>query len=86
MTCMPSDQSVALTASEVEALNKQLATMRHDINNHLSLMMAAVELVRRKPESAERMAATLIDQPTKVTEAMKKFSGQFENALGIKRG
>lgn len=85
MTSISSDQSVALSASEVEQLNKQLATMRHDVNNHLSLMMAAVELVRRKPEAAERMAATLTEQPAKVTEAMKQFSAQFEHALGIKR-
>lgn len=81
----PPSQPVALTVNEVEELNKQLATMRHDINNHLSLMMAAVELVRRKPEAAERMANTLIEQPTKITESMKKFSVQFEQALGIKR-
>lgn len=78
--------SVALEAGEIEELNKQLATMRHDINNHLSLIMAAVELIRRKPEAAERMAATLTEQPTKITESMKKFSAQFENKLGIKRG
>lgn len=75
---------VALDAGEIDALNKQLATMRHDINNHLSLMMAAVELVRRKPEAAERMANTLTEQPTKIAESMKKFSAQFENTLGIK--
>ncbi len=76
----------ALEASEIEALNKQLATMRHDINNHLSLMMAAVELVRRKPEAAERMASTLTDQPFRITAAMKLFSAQFETALRIQRG
>lgn len=77
---------VALDASEIDELNKQLATMRHDINNHLSLMMAAVELIRRKPEAAERMANTLTEQPAKITESMKKFSTQFEEKLGIKRG
>ena len=77
---------VALAAGEIDELNKQLATMRHDINNHLPLMMAAVEPVRRKPEAAERMASTLTEQPLKITESMKKFSAQFEQALGIKRG
>ena len=60
--------------------------MRHDINNHLSLMMAAVELVRRKPEAAERMAGTLSEQPLKITQAMKKFSAEFETTLGLRRG
>jgi hypothetical protein len=76
---------VELEASAIAELNKQLATMRHDINNHLSLMMAAVELVRRKPEAAERMASTLTEQPLKITAAMKRFSAQFETALGVQR-
>jgi len=80
------NQPAALTSAQVEELNKQLTTMRHNINNYLSLMMAAVELVRRKPEAAERMASTLTDQPLKVTEAMKKFTGEFEATLGIQRG
>ena len=77
---------VTLTADQAEELNKQLSNMRHDINNHLSLMMAAVELVRRKPEAAERMATTLTEQPAKIGESMKKFSAQFEATFGIKRG
>jgi uncharacterized protein YbaP (TraB family) len=76
---------VALTIGEIEALNKQLSTMRHDINNHLSLMMAALELIRRKPDAAERMSGTIAAQPEKITEAMKKFSADFEAILGIKR-
>ena len=79
-------QPVALSPQQVDELNKQLSNMRHDINNHLSLMMAAVELVRRKPEAAERMAATLTEQPMKIGESMKRFSAEFEAAIGIKRG
>jgi len=76
----------ALTSAQVEELNKQLSTMRHDVNNYLSLMMAALELVRRKPEAAERMANTLDEQPMKITTAIKKFSVDFETTLGIQRG
>ncbi len=79
-------QPVTLNPEQAEELSKQLSNMRHDINNHLSLMMAAVELVRRKPEAAERMATTLTEQPARIGESMKKFSVQFEGALGIKRG
>jgi len=79
-------QPPVLTGSQIEELNKQLSTMRHDINNHLSLMMAAVELIRRKPESADRMATTLAEQPGKITEAMKKFSAEFETTLGLRHG
>lgn len=80
--CPPAE----LTSEQITELNQQLSTMRHDINNYLSLMMAAVELVRRKPEAAERMAGTLTEQPMKITQAMKKFSTEFETTLGLRRG
>ncbi len=79
-----SHDPIVLTPSQVETLNQQLSMMRHSVNNHLSLVMAAVELVRRKPEAVERMSGTLTEQPDKIAEAMKKFSAEFELALGIK--
>ena len=79
-------EPATLTASEIDELNKQLSTMRHDINNHLSLIMAAVELTRRKPEAIERMSTTLLEQPAKIAEAMTRFSAIFETALGLKQG
>jgi hypothetical protein len=78
-------EPVSFNAEQTAALNSELSKMRHDINNHLSLMMAAVELIRRKPEAADRMAATLTEQPTKIGDSMKKFSAEFEKAFGIKR-
>lgn len=83
MTLPP--QPVTLSVPEIDELNRRLSTMRHDINNHLSLMMAALELVRRKPEAVERMAGTLAEQPGKIAEAMTKFSLDFEKSFGIKR-
>ena len=80
---MTSSPSVSLTAEQIQDLSKQLSTMRHDINNSLSLVLAAAEVIRRKPEAVERMTGTLTDRPRKVTDAMQKFSASFENALGI---
>ncbi len=71
--------------AELEELNGKLSTMRHDINNHLSLIMAAVELVRYKPQVAERMIATLAEQPGKIAASLTKFSTEFERAFGITR-
>lgn len=82
---MTSSPSVNLTAEQIQELNKQLSTMRHDINNCLSLVLAAAEVMRRKPEAVERMSATLNDQPRKVSDAMQKFSINFEKALGIEK-
>lgn len=79
------EQPVTLTVEQIAALNNELANMRHDINNHLSLVMAAVELIRAKPHMTERMTNTLIEQPSKISAAMTQFCGQFETAFGLKR-
>jgi hypothetical protein len=74
-----------LTSEQVQELNAKLSTMRHDINNHLSLMVAALELIRYKPEMRERMIATLAEQPGKIMAEVMRFSGDFEKSFGITR-
>ena len=78
-------QPVSFTVEQVNDLNQRLSNLRHDINNHLSLIMAATELIKHKPQMAERMMATLTEQPPKITEALTTFSTEFENAFGITR-
>ena len=51
-------EPVTLSAKQVQELDEKLTTLRHDVNNHLSLVMAAVELIRRRPEIADRMWQT----------------------------
>jgi hypothetical protein len=78
-------EPVTLSAQEIADLKQQLSVMRHDINNHLSLMMAAVELIKRKPDTADRMWKTLAEQPPKITDNMAHFSRTLEVALGIRK-
>ena len=78
-------QPVQLSVAEVQELNQKLSTLRHDINNNLSLIMAATELLRHKPALAERMMVTLAEQPPKISAAMAKFTSDFETILGITR-
>ena len=81
---LPSEP-VTLTVAQLDELNKHLSTMRHDINNNLSLIIAAAELIRHKPQMAERMLATLTEQPPKIAAALRKFTAEFEQTLGITR-
>jgi uncharacterized coiled-coil DUF342 family protein len=78
-------QPVTLTAEQISELNRKLSDLRHDVNNSLSLVLAAVELIRLKPQMTERLAATLADQAPKITETMAKFSREFETTFGITR-
>ncbi len=78
-------EPVTLSVEQLGELNRKLSNMRHDINNNLSLMVAAVELIRAKPQMAERMLTTVSEQPPKIIGAITKFSAQFEGAMGITR-
>ena len=77
---------VTLTVQQIEELQKKLSALRHDVNNHLSLIVAAAELIKFNPESATRMSGTLGEQPPKITDEINRFSAEFEKALRITRG
>lgn len=81
---LPSEP-VTLSVEQIGELNQKLADLRHDSNNSLSLIMAAAELLQRRPESAEKMLKTLVEQPQKVSEVIAKFSANLEEVLQIRR-
>jgi hypothetical protein len=78
-------EPVTLSVEQVGELNQKLADLRHDINNYASLILASAELLRRRPESAERMLTGLTEQPAKIIAAVKQFSDNLETALRITR-
>jgi hypothetical protein len=81
---VPTDP-VTLTPEQLTELNQKLGHMRHEINNQLSLIVAALELLRLKPELRDKMLETLGQQPPKITNEMARFSAEFERAYGITR-
>lgn len=74
-----------LTPEQVAELNQKLSHMRHEINNQLSLVVAALELIRFKPDARDKMLHTISEQPNKIIAEMQKFSTEFEKTFGIKR-
>lgn len=76
-------QPVTLNADQIDALLKKLSVLRHDINGDLALIVAAAELIRLNPSSAERMLATLLEQPAKIRHRTDQFSAEFEHLLGV---
>ena len=78
-------QPVTLSAEQVAELNRKLSEMRHAINNRLALLVAAAEVVRLRPETMDKVGPTFSDQPHKITEDIKQFTGHLEKTLGITR-
>jgi len=78
-------QPVTLSATQIDELNRKLSAMRHDINNNLSLIIAAAEMVRFKPDLISKMMDTLNQQPDRIAKSMSSFTEEFEKTLGITR-
>lgn len=81
---LPGDH-ISLSAAQVEELQQKLSKLRHDINNNLSLIVAAVELIKHNPDMFARMVNVLSEQPSKIAEAMRAYSVEFEKAIGVSR-
>jgi len=76
---------ITITPEQLKELNERLSHMRHEINNQLSLVVAALELVRFKPDLRDRMLETAGQQPPRITAEVAKFSAEFERVFGLKR-
>lgn len=79
------DGPVHLNPEQVTDLGKQLADCRHNVNNSLSLVLSAIELLQFKPEAAERMLDTAMNHTKQITEELEKFSKGFEQTLKTAR-
>jgi hypothetical protein len=77
--------AATLTAEQVIELNKKLSHMRHEINNQLAMVVAALELLRFRPEMRDKMLDTITQQPPKILAEVAKFSAEFEQAFGLTR-
>ena len=78
-------EPVTLSVQQIGELNRKLAELRHDINNHVSVILASAELLRHRPETAERMLVALTEQPPKIIVAIAQFSRDLEAAFHIAR-
>lgn len=76
-------EPVTLSVEQISELKQKLSDLRHDVNNSLALMLAAVEMIRRRPESCEAMLKSFERQPQKITSALLHFSKTLESALRI---
>ena len=77
----PGDGPVHLHSEQVKHLDKQLADCRHNVNNSLSMIISALELLQFKPDTAERMIETAMAQTRKITQQLETYSAEFERTL-----
>jgi hypothetical protein len=79
----PPSEPVTLSVEEVHELKQKLSELRHDVNNSVALMLAAIEMMRQRPEKTASLLDSCARQPPKITEAVLLFSKALESALRI---
>jgi len=77
------DHPITLSPQEIETLSHKLSDFRHNVNNYLSLIVAASDLIRRRPEAAGRFADALADPPQKIAQELQAFSDSLQQLLEI---
>ena len=76
-------EPLTLTPDEVAGLYRKLRTARHNINNSLSLIIAAAELVKLKPDAAPRLVDQILSQPDRILGELSQFGLEFEASMRI---
>jgi hypothetical protein len=77
-------EPVTLSVEDICELNKKFAKLRHEVNNNLSLIVAATEIIRRQPERAEKFWSGLTEKPHAIAESVSQFSVELEKALQMR--
>ncbi len=78
-------EPVTLSVEQVRELKQQLTDLRHDVNNNVALMLSALEMIRRRPETMERMLDSFARQPKKLNDTVVQFSKSLETALHLNK-
>lgn len=76
-------EPLTLTSEEVSELYDKLRAARHNINNSLSLIIAAAELVKLKPDAASRLIDQILSQPDRIVGELSQFGLEFETRMKL---
>jgi hypothetical protein len=76
-------KSVTLAPEQIRQIEEALSSFQHNVNNKLSLIAAATEVIRRRPEMSGRMIGSIEEQPAKILKEVGVFCGLLENLLQI---
>ena len=76
---------MTLSPAEMAEILQCLKTARHNVNNSLSLVTAAAELVKLKPDAAERFSNQILQQPQRIMAELRQFSDDLEKRLGVEK-
>ncbi len=79
-TVVGADETTS-TRENLEALQHNLKTVRHGINNNVAVIMAMAELSQRNPAQTAKLCQLCLEKAPQIAASVASFSELFDNAL-----
>ena len=79
-----SDANRNITQEELVELQKKFSEIKHSINNALAVMMALSEMSQRRPDYAEKLAATVLNKAPQIVSGLQEFAQALNEKAGVK--
>lgn len=73
-----------LSPEELSQLQKKFSEIKHSINNALAVMMALSEMSQRRPDYAEKLAATVLSKAPQIVSSLQEFTQLLNEKAGVK--
>ena len=73
-----------LSPEELAELQKKFSEIKHSINNALAVMMALSEMSQRRPDYAEKLAATVLNKAPQIVSGLQEFAQALNEKAGVK--
>jgi chromosome condensin MukBEF ATPase and DNA-binding subunit MukB len=73
-----------LSPEELAQLQKKFSEIKHSINNALAVMMALSEMSQRRPDYAEKLAATVLSKAPQIVSNLQEFTQILNEKAGVK--
>src|SRR3989442_15678405 len=78
------DTTRTISQEELVQLQKKFSEIKHSINNALAVMMALSEMSQRRPDYAEKIAATVLNKAPQIVSCLQKFTQALNEKAGVK--
>lgn len=81
-----SETHQTISHEELVQLQKKFSEIKHSINNALAVMMALSEMSQRRPDYAEKLAATVLSKAPQIVSGLQEFTQALNEKAGVQPG
>jgi hypothetical protein len=81
-----SDADQTISHEDLVRLQKKFSEIKHSINNALAVMMALSEMSQRRPDYAEKLAASVLTKAPQIVSSLQEFTQALSEKAGASPG